>query len=527
MRIFFCQSLLILLAVTLGSVCPAQDSPFDAPDAGVFGEPASDRASIVAEDSSQDPLITQLNEHASRGNLQLADAVSSLARIGQWSDVDRILSAAASRNISQREMAEMVRRIGPSILMRIELHEGISAGARSEVKKLGDAAKAEAESPDRLRRAIDGLDADSVDARLAAAREILSGGNVAIAELVAAAVSENPPAARDDILRAMLRLGSGGTKSLRQLALYGQPAVRRRAVESLARIDRNASVTELITALYAADSTAEEVASAKAILSKFSSPLPTREASLAALHGELERRRNEAREIDNDDRVTTIWSVDEDRTGVTPQPTPLIMSAYRDAADMASRLRRLGGLSPELERDVLVADLAYRVMVDPDWGDVDQIEDVRLAFGPALGDSALLDAISESLASKDQPALLGLLRLIDPESSAASTLLRSSGSVPTPLVQAASSSEPRIRYEAAILIAGIAGRSPYPGSSRVKQTLGEMRSLRDQPTAILVETRTDVIVQLETLLGKLGYYVQLVGSVADLQRQLCAAEICE
>ena len=79
----------------------------------------------------------------------------------------------------------MARQIGPALLLRISLHPQIGDQARAAVREFSVAAKTQAESPDRLRQAIEQLDASSVDRRLAAARTLLAGGDAAIAELVA------------------------------------------------------------------------------------------------------------------------------------------------------------------------------------------------------------------------------------------------------------------------------------------------------------------------------------------------------
>jgi hypothetical protein len=529
----------ILLVILVASHSLAQESPFgdlaspfgDEPtaDAGidsVFGEAATQQgtADQSAEDVAPGPLVTQLIEHAGRGNLQLAQAVASLARIGNWKQVDRLLGVAEGRTIAAAEMAQMARQIGPAILLRIDLHSEVGEKARAAVKKFSAAAMTEAESPDRLRRAIDGLDAPSVDNRLASARALLGGGNAAIAELVAAIVSENPPAPRDELLRAMLKLGDGGWQALRQLALYGQPGVRAGALQALARIDATASVPELITALHASDSTATEVETASTILESLASQSPSREATVASLFGDLNRYRQAARQTGNDDRVRTAWSVDTNRTGVTHQPTKEIMLAYRDVADAASRLRRIGGLSNELERNVMSADLAYRLMVDPDWGDPEQIQEIRSAFGASASGDMLLASIADSLQRDDLPSLLGLIRLIDPDAPAdqTSVYLRGSGSNPTPLVAAALSPAPVVRYEAALKVGQLAGSARFPGSSQVRRTLSEMRSLGALPTAILVETRPEVIVSQQSILGRLGLEAEVVGSVAQLQRAVAS-----
>ncbi len=520
---FLLLSALLLCVSAIGPVCVGQDdSPFDVSVDDIFG-PSEDEAQVEQNEEQTErpsPLASQLMEHAGRGNMPLAEAIESLARIGRWSDVDRLMAVAGSRNLSEAEAAAMVNQIGPSVLLRIKLNDQISDAARAAADKLGKAATAHAESPDRLRRAIDHLDASSVDARLGAARTLLAGGNTAVTELVAAAVSETPPAPRDEILRTLIRLGEGGRQSLVQLALYGQPKVRLRATESLARIDRKGAVPELVTALHATDSSSDEKESAAAILRQMSPSLPSREASVAALYRELKRLQTSARQTPNDGRIKRIWSINANRSAVNHHSTPLVMSAYRDVADMAARLRRIGQLPPSIDRAVFAADMSYRLMVDPDWGDDAQIQSVRAAFGSVANGASLSAAIGDSIQENDHPALIGLLRMIEADASPLqrTLLLQSGGPAPTPLVAAASSHDPRVRYESALAASRLAGDAPYTGSSDVKKTLGEMQSLGRAPLAILVETRPDVIVEQETLLRELGLDVEVVGTVAQLQR---------
>jgi CheY-like chemotaxis protein len=236
-------------------------------------------------------------------------------------------------------------------------------------------------------------------------------------------------------------------------------------------------------------------------------------------------RQDQARRVENDGQLTTLWSVSADQTSVSFQPASVVIAAYRDAADAGSRLRRVGGLTPENVQAVLAADLAYRVMIDPDWGDPDQIQAVRAAHGSATAGWSLSAAIGLALELGDHAATIGLIRMVDSETSDADRdmLLTGSGASPTPLVNAASSPHPRVRYEAALAVARLRlaeGGRRYPGSSRVMHCLSEMRSLGEQPTAILVETRSEVVLHMERLLGSIGFEVEVVGSVSQLQRRV-------
>jgi CheY-like chemotaxis protein len=504
--------------------CWAQADPFGGAGAGGLFPAEPEAAAPAEEDEADDsPLVRQLLEHSRRGHVQMANAIASLARIGRWSDVDRLLAQLSTQNLGAQALAEMSAEIRPALFLRMKTNEALTDPARAALDQIGAAAIAQAESPERLRQAIGGLASDQIDTKLASARALFGGGNVAVSELVAAAVSENPPAPRDDILRAMLKIGSGGLDALRQLALYGTPTVRNRALQSIARIDRGAYIADLVTAAHALDAGEAELATARANLQRLDGGFPGPGSSAEFLMRDFLAKQDDARLMDNDDQPTTLWSVNEERTGVTHQLTPRVFAAYRDIADAGTRLRRLGGMTAENESAVLAADLAYRLMVDPDWGDPEQIDAIRKAYGSAVDASAISSAIHQTLANGDHAATIGLIRMIDVDNATVldrNLLLDGHGASPSPLVQAASASEPQIRFEAALVAARLAQGAPYPGSSRVMHCLSEMRNLGDRPSAIVVETRPEVIIQLERILGDLGFRVQAVGTVRQLQRSI-------
>lgn len=490
---------------------------------GLF-EPVAETEETTQQEPAEvdtSPLRIQLLEYAQRGDMQLADAISSLARTNRWSDVDQLLPQVTSADTAV--LAAIAQRIGPALLLRMKQNEKLGDSARASITRLEKAAIEHAESRDRLRSAIDQLDSPSVDARLQAARVLLGGGNVAISELVAAAVSDDPSAPRVEILRTMLQLGPGGTEALRQLALYGTPPIRARSLQALGQIDVKSYIADLVTGLYAADASQAEAAAATAHLERLGGQVPSLGAAVEFLTDEFESRYQDARLTKNDGQRVTIWNVDDDRTGVTFQQTSAMINAYRQAVDAGSRLRRIGGLAPRTMQSILAADLAYRIVIDVDWGLADQIEAIRTAYGPWLTASSLSAAIGRALEADDHAAAIGLIRLIDAQTSPADrdVLLSGSGPAATPLVDAASSPDPRVRYEAALAVCRLAdGQHHYPDSSRVMHCLSEMRSLADRPTAILVETRSDVVLHLETLLREIGFQVVVTSTVGGLERQI-------
>ncbi len=293
-----------------------------------------------------------------------------------------------------------------------------------------------------------------------------------------------------------------------------------RALQSLVRINLKANAAALLTARYAADATASEINLATANLPRVFGSVPTKQEAIALLFTDLRQKRLVANQIANDAQTATLWSINDSRDGVESQRTRSILSAYRDAADASARLRRIGELPRNVLDAALAADLSYRVMIDPDWGDPAQVDEIRASYGSAASGFGLSNSIANSLDINDYPAAIGLLRLIGENPSVIDLNILLSGNSPamTPLVLATLNSNPRVRYEAAAAIARLNPKVPYAGRSHVQRCFGEMFSLGDRQIAVLVETRPEVILQQEQILTELGYDVHVVGSVAAVDR---------
>ncbi len=530
---FFCMSpLRPLFALFVLCLLPwtaiAQDDPFGGagPNGGAdpFGAPVVDGAAATPSSPvDESPLTQQLLELAGRGFNQRATAIASLVRTDRWQEADRLLTGVPGMGLDEASLASMFREIGPALYLRMKQSDQLTDPAKAALDQMAQAQLATAESQERIRRAIDGLDDPSIDVRLAASRTLLGGGNTSIAELVAAAVSPSPSSHREIILRALVEFEQAGLDAMRQLALYGSADVRTRALQAIGAMDRSHHVADFMTGVYASDASDSERQVAMKQLESLGNANSTRERAIQFLDADFQQLQTEAKQIDHTDQTTTVWIVNEDGQSVSPKTSTTMLAAYREVVDAGNRLRRVGGLPETLAGDVLSADMAYRVMVDPDWGDPGQIDEVRRAYGTASSPAELLSAISRSLESGDDAAAIGLIRLVDAANATGSDrtiLLTSSGPRPTSLVMAAANSDPQVRYEAALAAEALAQGGPYAGSSLVRKTLAEMSLLGDKPTAILVETRPEVVVRLETILSQLGYDTRVVRNVAQLQRAI-------
>lgn len=534
-------SLLLLIPVVIvvslagRSIAAAQD-PFGDAAGDVFGDfPGSDdfpaaapvdssagdsQADQTDETIKPDRVVTQLMETPGRDVNTLARSISILARLKAWTQLDQLLKDAAARGFDQADQAAMAAEIGPSLRLRIGSQSAISDESRQFLSEIAEADSARRQDKQVIADSMDALSAGSVDARLAAMRTLLAGGDAAIAALVGRIVSDIGADERTQLLRVLLRLGDGGPSALEQLALYGAIPERERALNSLRRIDANRYINDLLSAYFASDATDQERSIAASALTRVIGEVPTRESAITLLFKDLQDRLADAHRMTDSASTVSLWSVDTKRQGVESTRTFAVVAAYRRAYDAAARLRRLGPLPTPVNNEVLTADLSYRVLTNPDWGSPEDRN--QFTGGNSIDPVQLSAALDAALQRSNQLAALGWLRLIDANVSPrdAAQLLRGPGAEPTPLVRAAGGSDPRVRYEAVAAISRLGTDQSYPGISRVQRTIDEMRQLGDLPTVLLVETRSDVIQRLEMLLSQLGYRVKVVASARELEREL-------
>ncbi|KAA1261417.1 hypothetical protein LF1_39640 [Rubripirellula obstinata] len=527
-------ALIVMVCLAISSPAFGQDDLFGDPlfDAAPNKNPATENVSETENDVS--PLTQQLLMQATLGNRQLAKSVSALSRTNRWPEVDLLLRGVAVGKIPTDVKADMATQIGAREYLRINQQDAVSPEAKAVLASLAKSQVQQTQSPKRIAAAIKGLGSKDSDARLAAARILFAGGNASIGAMADQLTLAKPMTDVDNLLPVYSRFGDGIYQPLDRYALYGDRVRREKALIALGRLDPDAGNLAAFTAVHAPDASSEERSIAASLLQRSYGEVPSPKRVSAALTQDLVQKRDAALLMDRDDQTQTQWALSsgskERMQTLRWIKTTQLAAAYRDAADAAARLKRFGRVSPENQRSILAADLAYRVMIDPQWGTADQIDALRDSFGFVIDEGLLLQSIAQSIKLGDDAAALGLLRWIAADERLdGTTLLEQSGGRETPLVRLATGAAiPRIRFEAAIAVSEIASLRPgfgdrqsvYAGSSHVAKTLSEMVTLTNQPLAILVETRREVIVSLEGLLSDLGFQITVVPTVSSLLSEI-------
>ncbi|MEM9586622.1 MAG: hypothetical protein AAGA03_05025 [Planctomycetota bacterium] len=488
-----------------------------------FATPDSNSAAATAP---ADPLAAQWLAHSTKDNVSLGEAIAALTRLAKWSDLNRLLESTAKKNLSDTDQAAVAANLEPAVMVRIAGRADLSEAARDFAESLTASRRKQVEAPERLGEAIGQVQSSDPDEQLAGFRRLLAAGDAAIVPLVSALTGAGLPVSNPQpLIEVMKSLGEPATQALRQIATHGNEPARGSAIDSLQQINREQALSDWMVVLHS-ESTSESIRgrAANAAMQRWGR-LPSRDETIQLLQMQLRDAIAIANETSTLSDPTTVFSINADRDGVDMVRTERRFVAALASVDAANRLLQLGTIPEQAFRQALIADLNYRLMVDPFWGDVEQKESLKKSYSGAFYGAELLELIRAAQESQQLAAVVVLLRLIDQSSDEFETdvLLRGEQPNLTSLVQATEHGEPLIRYEAAAAITRLSPQRPYPGASKVRSRLAEMGRLTDRPQAVLVETRLNQRVSLEQSLTQTGFEVAFVSSVGEMESQLAVS----
>lgn len=468
-----------------------------------------------------DPAVEQTMLRAGRSAADLGNAISALTRMGEFENVEQLLSSIGQRGFNETQKMQIASAISSSERLRIVRHPKVSGESVKAIDELFELRTKQLQSPARLDQAIEALLSANPDQALPAIRILFEGGEASTAALAQAIVNTDDGRRRDTWLRALLRIDErSGVDAIQRLALYGNARARTGAINALIRLNSDNYPTAMITALYRTESeSADLVQTVADELTRRGETLPGRSAVIAELRHQLDESTRVASNGIREIGRTKAWVISKKRDAIQSQALPSWTLLFRDAADSAARLIAVGDEAPESVVRQIVAIMAYEVANDPDWGDPDQVE---LFYKQYVGDSMapsamVLQSIAHAIEADNDPAALGLIRMVSHEWASPIEWLTGSGRHVSPLVTAIDHPNSTIRFEAATAIANLNPMSPYAGSSRVRDRWVQMSRLGERGSAIILENRPEVIAAWERLMNQAGLDPTFVSTARQLE----------
>ncbi len=283
---------LTLCCVLSFSPLPAQD-PFGGSGSDPFGggsptgnddafgsQPAAKAAtqvnggSVPADDP--DPIVRMLRSHPPKTPNDMADGLTWTIRLKRWDEVGRLLDRLQSFKWPLEQKAIVARRMGTSILLRMRSAETTLSDAQKAIAlELLQAPAKMVRDPAWIDETIDKLASLVPAERRAAQLKLHDASSAAIARLVNRLLAGDARVSAPLLASAASSFGDEGDAALQAACLVRDNASAARAFTALADLPAGNFGTELGTALYSRNLSAEAQANLSQKLAAKHATLPT------------------------------------------------------------------------------------------------------------------------------------------------------------------------------------------------------------------------------------------------------------
>ncbi|HEV3342912.1 MAG TPA: hypothetical protein VG125_21240 [Pirellulales bacterium] len=497
----------IALCLIFAGKGPAQNN------ADEFGDKPSAKSEERKLRPSNDRAVRALLATKPTTPDELLKAIDVLIDLRATDDAYVLLKRLLEAKPDDEAWADLVEKHGSALFLRLGLAEALQPEGRQVSDIALTAAERRARDPARLVKLIDELGDPSPAVRRGAMTRLLGGREAAIPLLAGALIDPARQPARPAIREALARFGGEALVPLTAMTRSSQPATQVEAIHALARLGRSIAVLDLLAPALLDTAPPEARSAAREALIRLIGRVPEADEAAATLLHKARAAFAEALE-EPDPEAPTVqdWQWDDEKGALTSAAAQPLAVRLTRAADWAADAARL---APR-RREALWLSLAARIEGDAIRPNADAPAPERAA----LADENV-DVVEATLA----------FAMNNGHTVAAAVAARTLGEIGTPqclyarqpqpgsLVEAARSSDRRLRYAALEAIMRFKPQRPYPGSSLVVEALGYLAGSFAAPRVMAADARPAEAERQAGLLAGLGYETDVATSGRDVVAQ--------
>ncbi len=432
------------------------------------------------------PVVRLLREQPPETPDELADGLNWMVRIQRWDEVRNLLDTVNARNWSLEQKAQLSRRAGTGLWMRLRADEVELTDAQKQL--VGEILRAPsqlARQPETINRWIDQLGSDMAAERRLVQLRLQDAGSAAVEGLVSRLLAGDDQIAPVMLAGTASQFGEAGDDALRAACGVDASSTAARILLALADLPGKQFTAELAAGLESRRlTTADRSELSERLLKKYGR-LPSREAIVKYLDTEFDRRlfryfdaRRDASPV-----PAVIWRLGPDGDRIQALEVP---SSHRPL-ELLAQLARLRQTMPALILEERIENAV--AILQQDYQSAPR--ELSVAF------DTLLPPDSEQPASFWQ-------QVFDKASewqlhgAAVNALRALSKSVPGTGVSLDFASRllrdprPVVRYSALEMLFDWNVKEDYPGAEQALQTAFEMVRLGTGPQTLVIGLQSDL-----------------------------------
>jgi hypothetical protein len=439
---------------------------------GAGGKPATGAKTEAAVDLTKtEPFPIQvLRESNPTSPRELMRAAQAVLQFGRPDECKQYLAKLLASKPTDESLAPLTSSFG-DFLFQLSRRKELQPEGRQAADLVFGAAQRTAQNPDRINALIAQLSAPSPGERQEAVDKLAASGRNIVTPMLRVLTDATREREHPHVRTALAQLSA-----VTELPLIGAldgagESLKAQIIAVLGRMGSGRAAVHLVRPALDTHAPAQVRDVAVVALQKVVGAMPDRyearrylsNEATRLLHGELPY------EADQDDNIE-LWSWDEAKREVSARKLPKADAAVFLAARVANDLYALNADDSAAQRLMLLTNLEWTKVV----GGLDQplpigagtSSSIAMQSGPRVMSQVLADAMKQervpaSIAAVEVLASLGDASVLETRSGAAS-----------PLAEAITFPDRRVRLAAALAAVKLAPGASFPGAGRVTQTLG-------------------------------------------------------
>ncbi len=506
-----------LLAVCLAAIlfvplARAQDAEDEAPAAEAKAKkPPAKPGRDAQAPQFESPAVRSVLESNPSTPAELLQAVDVLADLDRTALARPLLAKLIAAQLDQETLTALVREFGSPIFLKLSRNEQLAP----EGKQFADAALTAAakfnRDPKRLaQRAAQLADADKV-VRQDAAIELMRAHSAAVGPVLRVLANPKQAAGHKLARSVLVELGSDAIGPLLGVLESSDAALTLQAIGVLEAIGDTTSVPYLLAPAVSDAADPRIKAAAQRALRTIAGSAATKDEAPLLLAGEVRKQLTRSRLAAADaDASVELWQWDAKQKQSVPTNYRPDEAAALTAARLAADLHAVGPKSGPNNRLYLVALLEGATFQSGFDKPLPTADGTPLAIAAKQSPGVVEEVLADALAGGYHGAAAAAAQILGDVGSP--QMLHTAGSSPSPLAQAARSSDRRVRFAAMQAILKLKPTEPFVGSSAVAESLGYFASSAGVRKALVAHPRTDQGQQLAALLAQLGFEADVATS---------------
>jgi len=528
-----------LIAALSLSLCHAQDAteedPFDAdaqPAAEAPDKPAAPAAAKPAAAEAeqpvaeQEPAVRAVLESELKTPAQLVRAVDILVQLDNGKLAEPYVKRLQAEKLEPQAMTALVDRFGSATLLRLSLTEQLSPEARRFFASVMSSADAYRRDPKRLVRLVTELNSPNTDVRQEAAIDLALAHEAAVGPLVQVLAD---PARKPEfaLVRAMLlKLAEEAVPPLIGVLETDDQRLKIEVISLLGQLTADKAAPYLVAPLLSPDSSQDLRSAAGQALAAIVGPIPGLREGRVYLEREVKTRVGESRLPASEFAgPTVLWHWDAATRQSRPRRYEPRDAAIAISVRLAQDLHELDPSDAEIRRDYLKL-LLHQAKQESGLAKPLPVakgspRDIAASYGPDVVENVMVNAMATGFL----PAATAAAEILG--GIATSELLTRSGAAQSPLVQALSSPDRRLRFAAMDAILRLKPARRFAGSNHITDALGFFAGSVGLRRVVVGHPKGQEGSRIAGLLAELGFEPELATNGRNLFQLATDSPDCE